>query len=93
MYDLTSDQVSRQFGANVRRAAFSVATQRVLSADESDVLTLWDTETGKVIQGFTANVEGIYLVALSADGTKGLGASEDGTIRVWDLPPSLPRDN
>jgi len=93
VYDLTSDQVSRQFGANVRRAAFSVATQRVLSADESDVLTLWDTETGKVIQGFTANVEGIYLVALSADGTKGLGASEDGTIRVWDLPPSLPRDN
>jgi WD40 repeat protein len=93
VYDLSSGQMIRQFGARIRVAAFSPATQRVWTADEGGNLRLWDTKTGEVIQGFTANLEGIYQVALSADGTKGVSASHDGKLRVWNLPPSSPAEN
>ena len=93
VYDLTSGQVVRQFGTGIRAAAFSLAVQRVWSADESGALQLWDAETGEVIQTFATHLEGIFQLALSQDGTKGVSASHDGTIRVWDLTSSSPEGN
>ena len=40
VHDLASGQLLRQFGANIRVAAFSSSTDRVWSADGSQVLTL-----------------------------------------------------
>jgi WD40 repeat protein len=91
--DLVSGKLIRQFGTKIEAAAFSLATERVWTADEAGNLRIWNTKTGEVIQGYTAELESTKHVALSADGTIGLTASRDGMLRVWNLPPTSPQEN
>jgi WD40 repeat protein len=84
-------------GGSVRALAISQDGTRAISAggsaDEGTVL-LWDLTTGHQLGrypggqldgSFTGNPGGINSVAISADGTRAIGGSYDGTIQVWDL--------
>jgi WD40 repeat protein len=56
------------------------------SGSGEGILCLWDTTTEKVIRGFRVPGGPIRKLALSADGRQALSASQDGTVRVWQLP-------
>jgi WD40 repeat protein len=47
-------------------------------------LTLWDTATGKIAESFGAQTEDILSIAVSADRSRVVCGSRDGTVRVYD---------
>ena len=51
---------------------------------ESTVL-LWDAAAGKPSGKLEGHTAGVTTVQLSSDGARALTASEDGTVRLWDL--------
>lgn len=71
--------------------AISATAKRVVTGDEDGVVTLWNRETTQIearLEGHSGAVNGIVL---SPDGQYALSASDDRTIRVWDLQrPPLP---
>ena len=46
---------------------------------------LWDATTGKHVRTFKGHTKGIYCAALSSDSSLLVTASEDLTVRLWDL--------
>jgi hypothetical protein len=69
----------------IRSIAFSPDNRRLLSGGGNEA-RLWDLSTGKALEtyGFDHDVVG---VCFSPAGGRGAGASLDGTVRVWRLPP------
>jgi WD40 repeat protein len=49
------------------------------------VAHLWDAATGKHLRVFRGHTKGIYCAALSGDNRLLVTASEDLTVRLWDL--------
>jgi WD40 repeat protein/tRNA A-37 threonylcarbamoyl transferase component Bud32 len=68
--------------------------------DKAITLRLWDVASGRQLGSYEGHTRLISSVSLSADGRRGLSASLDDTVRVWDLgdaatavvrqPPSKP---
>jgi WD40 repeat protein len=51
---------------------------------DRDVL-LWDALNGKPLGKLEGHTAGVTTAQLSTDGTRALTASEDGTVRLWDV--------
>ena len=68
----------------VTSALFSPDGSRVASAD-GNVLRFWDAHTGRLIGQPRAEGEGaLTRLAYSADGSRLVSSSRDGTLRFWD---------
>ncbi|MCP4935935.1 MAG: WD40 repeat domain-containing protein, partial [bacterium] len=75
--------------------AFTPDGKRVLTGEwgnafnfsfgNSNLLRLWDVETGEELRSFAGHSAGAIMITISADGRQALSGSEDGTIRLWDL--------
>jgi WD40 repeat protein len=76
----TSTQPQAPF-ASVSAKATLVATR---NGRDRDVL-LWDALNGKQLGKLEGHAAGVTTAQLSADGTRALTASEDGTVRLWDV--------
>lgn len=50
-----------------------------------DTVRLWETSNGQCIRAFNGHMESVNSVALSADARWALSASDDETLRVWEL--------
>jgi WD40 repeat protein len=52
-------------------------------------LRIWELETGKQLAVLEGHEKGVTDVAVSPDGRWIASCGWDGTIRVWEVPPSL----
>ena len=57
---------------------------RPYERDETHLVYLWNTATGRMMKGFEAHVGCINSVAWNPDGKTILTASDDATARLWD---------
>jgi WD40 repeat protein len=57
-----------------------------LSAGNDAVVRLWDLESDREICRLVGHTMGINSVAFSKDGHRALSGSDDGTVRLWQLP-------
>jgi len=73
----------RGHASTVDSVAFSPDGKYALSG--SDVVRLWNLESGKEIRSFIGHTDAVLSVAFSPDGMFALSGSIDNTVRLWDV--------
>lgn len=71
------------------RASFSPDGARVLTITR-EFAHVWDAQTGVEIVNLAGHADGLYSAAFSADGTRIVTASSDGSARVWNAAAGAP---
>jgi WD40 repeat protein len=88
LWDPATAQIIREFGSNeeaVESVAFSVDGVRVATGSPTNVVRVWETETGRLLLGFTtSSTEHVSDLEFSPDGTRLLTAGDRGA-QLWDL--------
>ena len=51
---------------------------------------MWDLETGRALRTLESHTYWVSGVAVTPDGQRAVSASEDKTLKVWDLETGLP---
>jgi WD40 repeat protein len=79
------------------KIAFSLDGKRIVSGGRTGIVKVWETESGQTILTLPGDVSsgtdlfrgnrGVDGIAVSADGTRIIATSRDGTIRIWDARP------
>lgn len=77
--------VNDEIKVPVMAVVFSPDGKRVATAGADRLVTIWDVETGKIIEKMQGHIMTITDVDFSPDGKKVVSASLDQTIRIWDL--------
>ena len=63
---------------------------KILACGAGQHVKLWDTTTGELITTFTAHIGFIEYLAFSTDGSTLASASNDGTIKYWNINTGKP---
>ena len=63
---------------------------KILACGADQHVKLWDTITGELITTFTAHIGFIEYLAFSTDGSMLASASQDGTIKYWNINTGKP---
>ena len=63
---------------------------KILACGAGQHVKLWDTTTGELITTFTAHIGFIGYLAFSTDGSILASASEEGTIKYWNIKTGEP---
>ncbi len=63
---------------------------KTLACGAGQHVKLWDTTTGELIATFTAHIGFIEYLAFSTDGSTLASASDDGTIKYWNINTGKP---
>lgn len=82
--DLSRTVFSHAFGG-VTSACLSRAGDCFMTGHENGRIFMWETKTGRQIQGLNGHQNWIWSLAPSPDGKYLLSACEDRTVRVWEV--------
>ncbi len=88
VWDTTKDTELSRFGAGFQVCSFTDDGRLALTGNADQTVTVWDTETGTALETYKGHAAGISSVTISADGRFGASAADDGTIRLWEMPPA-----
>ncbi|HEX5708176.1 MAG TPA: hypothetical protein VFX96_12815, partial [Pyrinomonadaceae bacterium] len=84
LFDLVRQcEVRRLAGGTA--AAFSADGRLAVTVDGTQVVRLWEVETGKELRRFEGHLGLVMSVAFSADGRLVATGSFDGTTRLWEV--------
>ncbi len=56
------------------------------ASDEDNDITIWNLSTKKFVRRLQGHTKPINSVEYSAEGKRIVSSSDDGTVRIWDLP-------
>jgi WD40 repeat protein len=70
---------------NIISIAFSPERQTFASGGGNGVISLWDVNSGKLVNTLEEHTNGVFSIAFSLDGRILASGSADGTIHLWDL--------
>jgi len=70
-----------------KRFLISEMDQIVGQGGKVFALQLWSIETGKIVTTYEGHRADILCLAISPNELFALSGAEDGTVRVWGLPP------
>lgn len=91
IYDLqqqATPRVACQHDAGVTQAAWHPKNAWLVTGGVDRIVRTWDAKTGNLMVAWSGHRDMIMGLALSADGSCCVSASDDGTARVWDFPSS-----
>jgi WD40 repeat protein len=79
-------QLGHQYGIN--SVAFSPNGQLAVSGTTywERTIKLWDTASVREIRSFTGHTSDVTSVKFSPNGRQVLSGSDDGTMKLWDIP-------
>ncbi len=80
-YDIPSEEGRQNILAS---ASFSRDGQRIVTASYDSTASVWDTESGQVLQTLKGHSRGLTSASFSTDEQRIVTASDDHTARVWD---------
>ena len=69
-------------------ALFNLAFEQVVSGDDCGMVSIWDIETGAIVQKFgPAHGEGNKITAGVFDSTQRrlITAGSDGSVKIWNF--------
>jgi WD40 repeat protein len=91
-WNVAQAQVERQFTGNsvVSSVAVSPSGQVLVSGGADGTVRFWDQQKGMEFLTLGAHNARVTSLALLGEGRL-LSASEDGTVKLWQLPPAPPR--
>ena len=69
----------------VRDAEFSPDDSKIVSASNDKTISIWDVQTGQLIQTLRGHTNIVRSVQFSPDGSKIISASDDKTVNIWDV--------
>ena len=78
-------------GNGLQGAAFSPDSATIATCDDSGLVKLWETSTGKLRLKLTGHQGTVRSVAFSPDGTTLASTGFDGTIRLYDPATGQPK--
>jgi WD40 repeat protein len=85
-----SDRVVNGVAKKVQRAdkiVYSVTIspdgQTLIAGSGDPVLTIWNLETGELVNTLEGHPEGVAAVAMSADGETMVSRSLNGQVKIW----------
>ena len=61
--------------------------QRAAAGCSDKTIDLWDITTGKQLKAAPGHEGPVFTLALTKNGKTLASASEDGTVRLWDVAP------
>ncbi len=94
LWDLATGEVVRQFdfppNVDVESIAFdptsgTVDKPLIAATNWGSDIRLWNIETGEVIRDFTGHTRIVHDVAITSDGERIMGISDEGILRIWDI--------
>lgn len=88
LWDLTGTLLRRiDLGsAGVRQVLFAPDGRTILMAEaHANSVRRWDAKTGQALASLNEHSGEVNTIALSADGKRLVSASDDWTVRLWDL--------